>query len=164
MALSQQEMKQIFLMIKNIDRHVTQYFEKRTGISLTRYEILYKLLEKGQLSQMKLRHELKIDQAAITRHLKILEEECYVTRNRNAQNNREVIVQITEAGKETLNNCDLDKNRYMLELFGSFTAQELKQLQALIKKFEGEAEKLKSEPERSIQDANDTNHNRTINA
>jgi DNA-binding MarR family transcriptional regulator len=142
--MSLQEMKQIFLMVKNIDRHVTQYFEKRTGISLTRYEILYKLLEKGQLSQMKLRHELKIDQAAITRHLKILEEESYVTRHRNEQNNREVIVQITEAGKDILDNCDLDKNRFMDEMFGSFTEQELKQLQILVKKFESEAEKLKS--------------------
>ncbi|AZS15625.1 MarR family winged helix-turn-helix transcriptional regulator [Paenibacillus lutimineralis] len=144
MQMSLQEMKQIFLMIKNIDRHVTQYFEKRTGISLTRYEILYKLLEKGQLSQMKLRHELKIDQAAITRHLKILEEESYVTRHRNEQNNREVIVQITEAGKDILDNCELDKKCCMNEMFGSFTEHELKQLQILVKKFESEAEKLKS--------------------
>lgn len=144
MQMSLQEMKQIFLMVKNIDRHVTQYFEKRTGISLTRYEILYKLLEKGQLSQMKLRHELKIDQAAITRHLKILEEESYVTRHRNEQNNREVIVQITEAGKDILDNCELDKKCSMDEMFGSFTEQELKQLQILVKKFESEAEKLKS--------------------
>lgn len=144
MQMSLQEMKQIFLMIKNIDRQVTQYFEKRTGISLTRYEILYKLLEKGPLSQMKLRHELKIDQAAITRHLKILEEERYVTRHRNEQNNREVIVQITEAGKDILDNCQLGKKCFMDEMFGSFTEQELKQLQILVKKFESEAEKLKS--------------------
>ncbi|MGE8207650.1 MarR family winged helix-turn-helix transcriptional regulator [Heyndrickxia sp. NPDC080065] len=143
MQISHQEMKQIFLMIKNIDIHVTQHFEKRTGISLTRYEILFTLFEKGRLSQMGLQHELKIDQAAITRHLKILEEKGFVTRNRNEQNNREVIVQITEAGKDILGNCYLDKKRFMDELFGGFTEQEMKQLQILVKKLNRNADILK---------------------
>jgi len=55
-----------------------------------------------------------------------------------------VIVQITEAGKDILDNCELDKKCFMDEMFGSFTEQELKQLQILVKKFESEAEKLKS--------------------
>lgn len=142
MHMSCQEMKQIFLMIKNIDRHVTQHFEKRTGISLTRYEILYKLFERGRLCQMKLQHELKIDQAAITRHLKILEEKGLVTRNRNEENNREVLVQITDAGNDILKECYLDKKRFMDELFAEFTEEEMKQLQLLIKKLDCDVEKL----------------------
>ncbi|MCY9530201.1 MULTISPECIES: MarR family winged helix-turn-helix transcriptional regulator [Paenibacillus] len=142
MQVSHQEMKQIFLMFKNIERHVTQHFEKRLGISLTRYEILYKLLEMGLLSQIGLQQEMKIDQAAITRHLKILEGKGFVTRNRNEQNNREVIVQITEAGKDILRNCDVDKNQFIAELFGGFSEQEVKQLQILVKKLDHNVEKL----------------------
>ncbi|WP_268625280.1 MarR family winged helix-turn-helix transcriptional regulator [Paenibacillus alvei] len=142
MQVSHQEMKQIFLMFKNIERHVTQHFEKRLGISLTRYEILYKLLEMGLLSQIGLQQEMKIDQAAITRHLKILEGKGFVTRNRNEQNNREVIVQITEAGKDILRNCDVDKNQFIAELFGGFSEQEVKQLQILVKKLDYNVEKL----------------------
>ncbi|MGG4191995.1 MarR family winged helix-turn-helix transcriptional regulator [Paenibacillus sp. UNC217MF] len=142
MQVSHQEMKQIFLMFKNIERHVTQHFEKRLGISLTRYEILYKLLEMGLLSQIGLQQEMKIDQAAITRHLKILEGKGFVTRNRNEQNNREVIVQITEAGKDILRNCDVDKNQFISELFGGFSEQEVKQLQILVKKLDHNVEKL----------------------
>ena len=142
MQVSHQEMKQIFLMFKNIERHVTQHFEKRLGISLTRYEILYKLLEMGLLSQIGLQQEMKIDQAAITRHLKILEGKGFVTRNRNEQNNREVIVQITEAGKDILRNCDVDKNQFIAELFGGFSEQEVKQLQMLVKKLDHNVEKL----------------------
>ncbi|KJB86842.1 hypothetical protein AZ66_16525 [Paenibacillus sp. E194] len=140
--MSHQEMKQIFLMFKNMERHVTQHFEKRLGISLTRYEILYKLLEMGLLSQIGLQQEMKIDQAAITRHLKILEGKGFVTRNRNEQNNREVIVQITEAGKDILRNCDVDKNQFISELFGGFSEQEVKQLQILVKKLDHNVEKL----------------------
>ncbi|WP_044355696.1 MarR family winged helix-turn-helix transcriptional regulator [Paenibacillus sp. E194] len=142
MQVSHQEMKQIFLMFKNMERHVTQHFEKRLGISLTRYEILYKLLEMGLLSQIGLQQEMKIDQAAITRHLKILEGKGFVTRNRNEQNNREVIVQITEAGKDILRNCDVDKNQFISELFGGFSEQEVKQLQILVKKLDHNVEKL----------------------
>lgn len=142
MQVSHQEMKQIFLMFKNMERHVTQHFEKRLGISLTRYEILYKLDEKGRLSQIGLQQEMKIDQAAITRHLKILQGKGFVTRNRNEQNNREVIVQITEAGKDILRNCDVDKNQFIAELFGGFSEQEVKQLQILVKKLDHNVEKL----------------------
>lgn len=142
MQVSHQEMKQIFLMFKSMERHVTQHFEKRLGISLTRYEILHKLLEMGLLSQIGLQQEMKIDQAAITRHLKILEGKGFVTRNRNEQNNREVIVQITEAGKDILRNCDVDKNQFIAELFGGFSEQEVKQLQILVKKLDHNVEKL----------------------
>lgn len=142
MQVSHQEMKQIFLMFKSMERHVTQHFEKRLGISLTRYEILYKLLEMGSLSQIGLQQEMKIDQAAITRHLKILEGKGFVTRNRNEQNNREVIVQITEAGKDILRNCDVDKNQFIAELFSGFSEQEVKQLQMLVKKLDHNVGKL----------------------
>lgn len=135
------EMKRVFLMFKNIDRQFTYHFEKRTGISLTRYEMLYTLSCRGQLSQIELQQSLKIDQAAITRHLKILEENSLVIRNRNKQNNREVIVQITDAGKQLLEQCDVDKKQFFDELFNDFTGQEIQQLQSLISKLMDNTEK-----------------------
>ena len=134
MAQSYEEMKQVLFMFKNIDRQFTCNFEKRTGISLTRYEMLFTLAKKGQLSQIEFQQSLKIDQAAITRHLKILEEKALVMRNRNKQNNREVIVEITEAGKKILERCDLDKKQFFDELFNGMTEQEIQQLNLLVGK------------------------------
>lgn len=131
-------------MLQSIDRRVAQNFEKRTGISFTRYEMLHTLFERAQLSQIELQQTLKIDQAAITRHLKILEEKNFVVRNRNKQNNREVIVEITDAGISILENCDLDKNQFIDELFNGFTDQEIKQLQILVKKLIDNTEMLNS--------------------
>lgn len=142
MQHSCEEKKNILLMFKNLDRQVTQSFEKRTGISLTRYEILYTLLKRGQLSQIELQQSLKIDQAAITRHLKLLEEKSYVIRNRNKQNNREVIVQITDEGKNVLEHCDLDRKQFFDDLFYECTEQEISQLQILVKKLLSNTEKL----------------------
>lgn len=141
MQQSCDEIKHIFLTFKNIDRQVTQNFEKRTGISLTRFEMLSTLSNKGQISQIEFQQSLKIDQAAITRHLKILEEKNLVIRSRNKQNNREVIVEITAAGKKALENCDLDRKQFFEELFNGFTKQEAQQLQILVSKLMGNAEK-----------------------
>ncbi|QCR32697.1 MarR family winged helix-turn-helix transcriptional regulator [Lysinibacillus sp. SGAir0095] len=141
MQQSCEEIKHIFLMLKTIDRQVTQNFEKRTGISLTRYEMLHTLLTKGQLSQIELQQSLKIDQAAITRHLKILEEKSFVIRTRNKQNNREVIVQITDNGKGELEHCDLDRKQFFDELFNKFTDQDIQQFQLFVRRLLDNTEK-----------------------
>jgi len=134
MEQSYEGMRCILFMFKNIDRQFTHNFEKRTGISLTRYEMLYILANRGQLSQIEFQQSLKIDQAAITRHLKILEEKSLVMRNRNKRNNREVIVEITAGGKKILERCDLDKKQYFDELFNDMTEPEIQQLNLLVGK------------------------------
>ena len=45
---------------------------------------------------------MKIDQAALTRHFKILEKEGLVERHRNPENQREVLVEATKYAKEQL--------------------------------------------------------------
>jgi len=141
MERSCEEIKSLFFMLQNLDRRVTQNFERRTGISLTRFEMLYTLLNKGELSQIVLQQFLKIDQAAITRHLKILEEKGYVIRSRNQQNNREVIVRITDTGKQELEQCDLNRKQFFDELFHEFTDQDISQLQTLVRKLMDNTEK-----------------------
>ena len=45
---------------------------------------------------------MKIDQAALTRHFKILEKEGLVNRHRNPENQREVLVEVTDFAREQL--------------------------------------------------------------
>ncbi|MBF0787195.1 MULTISPECIES: MarR family winged helix-turn-helix transcriptional regulator [unclassified Streptococcus] len=84
------------------DQTVTQLFEKRLGISLTRYELLQFLLEVAPCNQIRVQEVLQIDQAALTRHFKILEENGYVTRSRNPDNQREIVVDLTDFTREQL--------------------------------------------------------------
>ena len=51
---------------------------------------------------MGVQESLKIDQAALTRHFKILEKEGLVERHRNPENQREVLVETTKYAKEQL--------------------------------------------------------------
>jgi len=57
------------------DQSMTQLFERQLGISLTRYQILCFLIDQSPCNQIAVQDRLKIDQAALTRHFKILEKE-----------------------------------------------------------------------------------------
>ena len=133
---SMEHLKQIILLMKTIERQVTKQFEQQTDISITRYELLFTLVNKGTVSQQILKQALQIDQAAITRHLKLLEEEQFVVRNRNQKNNREVLVSITDEGRRQLSCCQEGKNHYLEQLAQDFSQQELEQLVQLLQRLQ----------------------------
>ena len=95
-------MHELLYQLHLVDQTITQLFEKQLGISLTRYQILQFLLQKSPSNQIAVQEKLKIDQAALTRHFKILESEGYVSRNRNPLNQREVLVELTQEAKNQL--------------------------------------------------------------
>lgn len=116
---------QLLLLLKTVSSQVTQNFEKKTGLSLTRYGMLVYLSQQGELSQNELQRYIQIDQGAVTRHLKILEENGYVSRSRNPKNNREVIVRATSLGIATVTQCDQKKTSLLSELFEGFDEEEI---------------------------------------
>ena len=96
------EMHELLYQLHLVDQTITQLFEKQLGISLTRYQILQFLLQKSPCTQIAVQEKLRIDQAALTRHFKILESEGYVSRNRNPINQREVLVELTQEAQNQL--------------------------------------------------------------
>jgi len=134
--------KQMIMMLKRLDRHVTQIFEKRTDISLTRYEILVSLIKNGNVTQKVLQQSLAIDQAAITRHLKLLEEQQFVERKRNEKNNREVLVNISDKGRALLEGCTMFKDQFLNDLYQDFSDSELQQLKQFLTRLNHNVENL----------------------
>ena len=96
------EMHELLYQLHLVDQTITKLFEKQLGISLTRYQILQFLLQQSPCNQIAVQEKLQIDQAALTRHFKILESEGYVSRNRNPINQREVLVELTQEAKNQL--------------------------------------------------------------
>ena len=130
------DVSKLIYKIKLIENKVTKLFEEKTGLSLTRYEMLLAIYESGKLSQIELQQFLKIDNAAITRHLKILEEKNYVFRCRNPKNNREIFVSLTDYAILQISSCE--KNCPNLSSFFNidFNETDAKQLLILLEKFE----------------------------
>ena len=95
-------MHELLYQLHLTDQMITQLFEKQLGISLTRYQILQFLLQQSPCNQIAVQEKLQIDQAALTRHFKILEKEGLVNRRRNPENQREVLVEVTDFAREQL--------------------------------------------------------------
>ena len=128
------EISRLLYQIKLTNQEINTLFEKETGFSLTRYEMLMFLKEKGLCSQNQIQTELKIDSAAITRHLKILEQKGYVIRERNADNNREVFVQLSDKAILDLEACGKEHDQGKSSLTLSLSDEEAEQLSELLNK------------------------------
>jgi len=96
------EINDLLYQLRLADQSTTQLFEKRLGISLTRYQILQDLLEQAPCNQIAVQERLQIDPAALTRHFKILEKEGFVHRSRNPKNQREILIHLTDTAYNRL--------------------------------------------------------------
>ena len=91
--------------LKILDKKLIDLFEKKIGISLTRFQIIKYLHEVSFTTSKQLAQSLEIDAAAITRHLRILEQEGYVIKRRNEFNNREVFVELSQKALDEIGRC-----------------------------------------------------------
>ena len=120
--------------LKILERKVADIFEKRLEISLTRFQIIKYLYEVEVATPKQIAQLLEIDAAAITRHIKILEEGGYVKKRRNEQNNREVFVALTQYSKNKVDQCV--KETDIRQFIGpEFTNDDFSQLVKLLNKF-----------------------------
>lgn len=120
--------------LKILEIKVTNIFEKRLEISLTRFQIIKYLYDVEVATPKQIAQSLEIDAAAITRHIKILEEGEYITKRRNEQNNREVFVELTQYSKNKVNQCV--KETDVRQFIGpEFTNDDFEQLVKLLNKF-----------------------------
>ena len=134
-------MHELLYQLHLTDQMITQLFEKQLGISLTRYQILQFLLQQSPCNQIAVQEKLQIDQAALTRHFKILEG--YVSRKRNPANQREVLVELTQEAK---NQLLVNPPKYHLnvkeQMEGILSPGEQKELTTLLTKLVSGLEKI----------------------
>lgn len=120
--------------LKILDKKLIDLFEKKIGISLTRFQIIKYLHEVSFTTAKQLAKSLEIDAAAITRHLRILEQEGYVIKRRNEFNNREVFVELSQKALDEVGRCKKETN--VRDLIGEeFTTEDLQNLVQLLNKF-----------------------------
>ena len=120
--------------LKVLERKIAYIFEQRLGISLTRFQIIKYLHKSSSSTSKQISQSLEIDAAAVTRHIKILEKEGYVIKRRNENNNREVLVELSEKAHEEIRRCERETT--VQDIIGNeFTEKDLKDLVSLLKKF-----------------------------
>lgn len=120
--------------LKILDKKLIDLFEKKIGISLTRFQIIKYLHEVSFTTSKQLAQSLEIDAAAITRHLRILEQEGYVIKRRNELNNREIFIELSQKALDEIGRCEKETN--VRDLIGEeFTTEDLQNLVQLLNKF-----------------------------
>ena len=117
-----------------LDKKLIDLFEKKIGISLTRFQIIKYLHEVSFTTSKQLAQSLEIDVAAITRHVKVLEQEGYVIKRRNELNNREIFIELSQKALDEIVRCE--KETSVRDIIGEeFTTEDLQNLVQLLNKF-----------------------------
>ena len=120
--------------LKNLDKKLLDLFEKKIGISLTRFQIIKYLHESSFSTSKQISQSLEIDAAATTRHIKILEKDGYVIKRRNKNNNRDDLVELSKKAFEEIRRCERETT--VQDIIGNeFTEKDLKDLVILLNKF-----------------------------
>ena len=94
---------EILYQIMTIQKELGQVFDtEMDGLSLTRFVLLSNLYHIGPLKQRELQQRVDVDHAAVTRHLKQLEADGLIRRDRCLKDNRVIYVELTELGHEQI--------------------------------------------------------------
>lgn len=119
------DQEKILHLLRGLSNQISPKFERCTGISSSRYELLYHLLHVDEVNQSTLQKVVNIDSAAITRHLKQLEADGMVTRNKLASDNRVTLVRLTEEGRNRLLGYKEEKMTFVNQMLADFSKEEL---------------------------------------
>lgn len=124
----QPDEERIFELLQALNKGISPKFERCAGISPTRLRLLHELFQVEEISQIALQKEIDIDAAAITRHLKGLEESGMVTRRNNPVDNRVTLVSLTQQGRDKVHSYKEEKKRFISSLLTGFDEQDRKSL------------------------------------
>ncbi|KON85494.1 MarR family transcriptional regulator [Sporosarcina globispora] len=117
-------------------------FERCTGISQSRLEILRELFESEEITQRALQKKVNIDHAAVTRHLKQLEEKRMVTRRKNPEDNRFTYVSLTEEGKTKIAAYCEEKQLFISNILNGFSEHERSSLLDMLTRIQENVDKI----------------------
>ncbi|XXM70644.1 MarR family winged helix-turn-helix transcriptional regulator [Lysinibacillus sphaericus] len=116
----------------DIYKQLSPKFERCTGISQSRLDLLHKLMEVDEISQRALQREVNIDNAAVTRHLKQLEAKGMVSRRKNPDDNRITFVSLTDEGRERIASLCKEKKQFIAQMLKDFSEDEQEILSGLL--------------------------------
>ncbi|EPE63456.1 marR family protein [Exiguobacterium sp. S17] len=124
---------QILYNVITVQKELSQLFDaEMDGLSLTRYDILSNLNHVGPLRQRELQQRVDVDHAAITRHLKQLETQGLIARERCLQDNRVIYVDLTELGRDKIAHWTEQKKCLSDRLFVNMKVEEQQHLLDLL--------------------------------
>ncbi|QCT31843.1 MarR family transcriptional regulator [Bacillus velezensis] len=138
------EAGEILYQLQSLHKVIGTKFEACTGISQSRLELLAVLFYVDEISQSDLQKKVNIDGAAVTRHLKQLEAKEMVTRRRKPEDNRIILVRLTEQGRERIEASKKEKERFIKEMLAGVSEEERSMLKNVLSQMQNNIENMKA--------------------
>ncbi|MEL3985472.1 MarR family transcriptional regulator [Bacillus velezensis] len=135
---------EILYQLQSLHKVIGTKFEACTGISQSRLELLAVLFYVDEISQSDLQKKVNIDGAAVTRHLKQLEAKEMVTRRRKPEDNRIILVRLTDQGRERIEASKKEKERFIKEMLTGVSAEERSMLKNVLSQMQNNIENMKA--------------------
>ncbi|MFE9945237.1 MarR family winged helix-turn-helix transcriptional regulator [Bacillus velezensis] len=135
---------EILYQLQSLHKVIGTKFEACTGISQSRLELLAVLFYVDEISQSDLQKKVNIDGAAVTRHLKQLEAKEMVTRRRKPEDNRIILVRLTEQGRERIEASKKEKERFIKEMLAGVSEEERSLLKNVLSQMQNNIENMKA--------------------
>ena len=136
MSCSFSKQEQVLQLFKGLTNQISPKFERCTGISSSRYELLYQLYNTDEINQSSLQKAVNIDGAAITRHLKQLEASGMVAKRRNPEDNRVIFVSLTEEGRKKIIEYRKENMGFVNQMLHDFTPEEVDALSDMLNRMQ----------------------------
>lgn len=137
------EDEKIINRLYEIHRRTAPKFESCTGISQSRLVLLHELYEVEEISQRELQKKVNIDHAAVTRHLKQLEEKGMVIRRKDPKDQRFTYVSLSKEGRAKIIQYREEKERFISGVLHDFSKEERKLLLEMLTRIQHNIETYK---------------------
>ncbi|CAM3875714.1 MarR family winged helix-turn-helix transcriptional regulator [Mesobacillus thioparans] len=132
----------IIQRFSEINKMAMAKFERCAGISPSRLEILRELYHSEEITQRALQKKINIDHAAVTRHLKQLEDNGMIIRRKNPEDQRFTFVQLSEEGKRKVSAYCEEKQRFISSLLKGFSQKENEVLLQMLTRLQQNIEEI----------------------
>lgn len=137
-----QESKLLYEMYR-VNNAINTTFDAYISISQSRFEILALIYQEIEISQGDLQKKVTLDKAAVARHLKQLEDNKIVSRRKKDGDNRIILVQLTDYGRELIESSQKEKEYFAKELLSEINDSELTVLRKILAQLNKNVEQLK---------------------
>ncbi|WP_372238248.1 MarR family winged helix-turn-helix transcriptional regulator [Paenibacillus sp. FSL R7-0273] len=137
-----QESKLLYEMYR-VNNAINTTFDAYISISQSRFEILALIYQEIEISQGDLQKKVTLDKAAVARHLKQLEDNKIVARRKKDGDNRIILVQLTDYGKELIESSQKEKEYFAKELLNDISHTDLTALRKILIQLNNNVERMK---------------------
>ncbi|WP_397383512.1 MarR family winged helix-turn-helix transcriptional regulator [Paenibacillus sp. 2003] len=126
-----------------VNNAINTTFDSYISISQSRFEILALIYKEIEISQGDLQKKVTLDKAAVARHLKQLEDHKIVSRRKKDEDNRIILVQLTDYGRELIETSQKEKEHFAQELLTDISDTELTLLRKILGQLNKNVEQMK---------------------